>query len=94
VWCFAGTLSFRELYNDIESWGKMERVDHPVSGQNRWLVIFIIETEFFISIKFIKDAGNLILDAPTPIYIWLPWLTISSIVLCYYLYLRFKPNRS
>lgn len=32
IWLILSTLAFRELYNDIETWGTVERIKHPVSG--------------------------------------------------------------
>ena len=49
-------------------------------------------TETFIVIKFLKDAGNIIEDFTTPVYIWLPWLIVISSIIIFYLYLRFKSN--
>jgi phosphatidylserine synthase 2 len=90
-WFLLANLSVRELYNDIETWGKMTRVKNPISGKCRWLAFFTLFTEIFISIKFLKDEGNM-MENPTPIFIWLPWLSVTLFIIIYYFYLRFKKN--
>jgi len=34
------------------------------------------------------------LDEPTPLYVSLPWIAVSTLSAIYYLYLRFKPNHT
>ena len=87
-----GFLTGRELYDDIETWGTYTRIESPIGGKCRWLMIFMMFTETFIIIKFLKDAGNIIEDFTTPVYIWLPWLIVISSIIIFYLYLRFKSN--
>lgn len=50
--------------------------------------------EIFLSIKLAKDSGDHIINAPTPIYIWLPWITVIVSFILYYFYLRFKSNHT
>lgn len=94
AWLILSALAFRELYNDIETWGTVERIKHPVSGQCRWLTFFIVLAELFLSTKFIQDAGNIIYDAKTPFYIWVPWTAFISYCFIEYFYLRFKQDRT
>ena len=94
VWFTLTNLTLRELYNDIETWGTYTRIENPISGKCRWLTFFVMFTETFIVIKFLKDAGNIIEDFTTPVYIWLPWLIVISSIIILYLYLRFKSNRT
>lgn len=58
LWFLNSNMSFRELYTDIETWGTYERIQHPVSGKARWLTFFLCICETFVSIKFLKNAGN------------------------------------
>lgn len=94
LWLFLSGLTFRELYYDIKTWGTMERFRNPVSGQCRWLAFFVALAELFISLKFLEDAGNIEYGVSTPIYIWLPWLSLLIYCLSKYLYLRFNKNRT
>lgn len=82
-------MAFRELYTDIDTWGTMERVYHPVSGKARWITLFVCIAEVFVSLKFMKDAGNWNENFVTPVYIWLPWVLCIVLSLIYYVYLRF-----
>lgn len=92
VWFLLSNLAFRETYNDIETWGTNKRLETKVIGKNRWLIVILCFAESFVSIKFLKDAGNLVENFVTPIYIWLPWLAVAIVSLVFYLYLRFKPT--
>ena len=90
VWFLLANLAFRELYNDIDTWGTVERMKNPVSGKSRWITFFICFSESFISIKFIKDCGNLVENFVTPVYIWLSWLLVLVFCIFFYIYLRLK----
>mmetsp|Transcript_1864 Transcript_1864/g.271 ORF Transcript_1864/g.271 Transcript_1864/m.271 type:complete len:90 (+) Transcript_1864:369-638(+) len=83
-------MSFREIYNDVETWGTEERINNPVSGKARWVVFFTLIAETFVSIKFLKDAGNWNDDFVTPSYIWIPWLVFIMNIIVFYIYLRLK----
>jgi len=89
VWFLLSNLAFRETYNDIETWGTLKRLETCVTGKARWLILFFCFGECFVSIKFLKDAGNLIDNFVTPIYIWVPWLAVGVTSILFYLYLRF-----
>lgn len=54
----------------------------------RFIVVWTIMIETFVSVKFLKDCGN-IQYVSTPEYITYPWIIV--IVGCggYYLFLRF-----
>lgn len=82
-------MGFRELYQDIDTWGTVERIKNPVSGKARWICVFMLITETFVSVKFMKDAGNWNEDFVTPMYIWLPWLILIVASYSFYIYLRF-----
>lgn len=90
IWFSLSNLAFRELYNDIDTWGTWERVKNPVSGKARWVILFVCWAEVFVSLKFIEDAGNWNKDFSTPIYIWLPWTIFIVSSTLYYIYLRFN----
>ena len=47
--------------------------------------------EAFVALKFMEGSGNMI-EAPTPVYIWLPWSAIVTFIVVYYIYLRFKKD--
>lgn len=79
IWFFMSNLAFRELWNSL-----LGRKD---SGQARFLVVWTCTTETFISIKFMKNAGN-IQYVDTPFYILIPWVSFVSFVGIYYFYLR------
>lgn len=82
-------MAFRELYTDIETWGTYERIKNPVSGKARWITLFLCIAESFVSIKFMKGAGNIDFEATTPAYIWAPWVLMILLGGMFYLYLRF-----
>lgn len=93
LWFAFGAIAHREVYQDIESFGKKSRKTHPVEARYRWLSAAILCTEMLIAYKYRKDTGHLT-DDPTPIYIWLPWLTGLSMCSGFYLYLRFKKDHT
>lgn len=93
VWFLLASMAFKEVYVDIDTWGKKTRVKNPVSGKFRWIIFFICFTETFISLKFIGDAGNIQYE-PTPLYISVPWILTFASTFIYYLYLRNKPGHT
>ena len=70
-----------------------ERVKNPISGKCRWLTFFVMFCETFCCFKFSKDAGNIVEDFVTPVYIWGSWLAVAIIMISFYLYLRLKKDR-
>lgn len=88
VWLLTSNMAFRELYIDIETWGTVERIKNPVSGKARWIVVFMCICESFVSIKFLKDAGNWNENFVTPAYIYIPWITFILVFALFYIYLR------
>ena len=53
----------------------------------RFNCVVTVFLETFISIKFLRDAGN-IYYVDTPDYITYPWIIVVSIGVIHYLYLR------
>jgi phosphatidylserine synthase 2 len=49
--------------------------------------VWTLFIETFISVKFLKDAGN-IQYVETPIYIWLPWVITMIGSTVWWLHLR------
>lgn len=93
IWFSSSNMSFRELYCDIETWGTYERINNPVSGKARWITLFLLIAEVYVSIKFIDDAGNWNKDFVTPTYIWLIWTIVFAGMAIFYIYLRFYGER-
>ena len=71
----------------------MERVTNPVSGKARWITFFLLVAEVFVSIKFLKDAGNWNQNFETPFRIWFPWTVFIVTTSIYYIYLRYYGRR-
>ena len=46
-----------------------------------------------IIVKYWKNAGN-VTNNSTPAYIWLPWVITFAAAIAFYLYLRFKKDRT
>lgn len=93
LWFAFGNIAFREGYEDVETWNTYERKNHPVEGRHRYLTVGILFTEALLAYKYRYGTGNLEF-APTPIYVWLPWTIIFVVCFSYWLYLRFKPDRT
>lgn len=91
LWFSEGTISFREGYNDFDTWNTVERKHNPVEGRYRWLGIASLLTECLMCWKFRHGTGNII-EAPTPFYISFPWAAGLSFMFAYWLFLRFKPD--
>lgn len=93
MWFAFGAIAHRECYQDIETFGTEARKTHPVESRFRWLSTAILCTEMLISYKYRMNTGHLT-DDPTPIYIWLPW--ISGLLFCFaiWTYLRFMPGHT
>ena len=93
LWFAFGNVAFREGYEDIETWNTYERKDNPVEGRHRYLAIAILGTEMLITYKYRYGTGNLNF-APTPLYVSIPWGIIFVVCFSYWLYLRFKSDRT
>ena len=89
LWFAFGNVGFREAWEDVKTWNTVQRKDNPVEGRHRWLAAGIIITEALVSYKYRYGTGNLILDAPTPAYIWVPWVVVIVASFSYWVYLRF-----
>lgn len=85
-----GSIAFRESYEDSRTWNTPERKYAPVEGRYRWLVVGILFTEIGLCYKYRKNTGNIIEDAVTPWYIWVPWTGSLLAIALYWMYLRFK----
>jgi len=95
LWFAFGNVGFREAWEDVKTWNTVERKTNPVEGRHRWLAAGIIITEALLSWKYRYGTGNLILDAHTPVYIWLPWVLLILFCFVFWIYLRFiKENRT
>lgn len=93
LWFGFGNISFREGYEDIDTWNKPVRKEHPVEGRHRYLTVAILCTEAVIAYKYRYGTGNLQFN-PTPLYVSIPWAIIGVACFSYWVYLRFKPDRT
>lgn len=93
-WAFFSYLPLREIYEDIRTWYTQERKTKRVEGNYRWLGISIIIIECVVSYKFRLGTGNMVEGAETPLYIIIPWVLAIGISGGFYLYLRFKKDRT
>ena len=93
LWFAFGNIGFREGYEDVDTWNTYKRKDNPVEGRHRWLVVMILATEALICYKYREGTGNIYYN-PTPMYIWLPWTIVFASCFSFWLYLRFKPDRT
>lgn len=93
LWFGFGAIAYRECYIDSMTWGTPARKDNPVEGRYRWLAVGILITELILCYKYREGTGNIV-DAPTPVYIWLPWITTIVSCALYWFYLRFKKGHS
>lgn len=92
IWFALGNMAFKECYQDVSSWGCESRRNQPVSGQFRWLLASILFIEVFCCCKFLEGSSRIDLNAPTPVYIWLPWLLSFLAAYGWYIYLRLKKD--
>ncbi|KAM3132286.1 hypothetical protein pb186bvf_015616 [Paramecium bursaria] len=81
VWFGMGMLSWKETWMTVK--GETEQ-----TGWARYLVMWSLAIETYISIKFLKDAGN-IQYVETPGYILYPWIGTILFCLFYWIYLRY-----
>lgn len=93
LWFALGNIGFREAYEDVATWNTYERKDNPVEGRYRWLSVGILCTESILCYKYREGTGN-IQKVPTPLYISVPWAITLAMMGAYWLYLRFKKNRT
>jgi hypothetical protein len=93
LWFGFGNIAMREGYEDVSTWNTYERKDKPVEGRHRWLTVGILLTETITCYKYRKGTGNL-LDNPTPIWVTIPWILTFGFMVFFWLYLRFKPDRT
>lgn len=75
------------------TWNTVERKNVPVEGRHRYLSVALLSTEAVIAYKYRYGTGNLVF-APTPLYVWLPWAITGASCFMFWVYLRFKPNRT
>ena len=76
-----GMLSWKETWMTVKG-------DTEQTGWARYLVMWTLAIETYISIKFLKDAGN-IQYVETPGYILYPWVGTILFCLFYWIYLRY-----
>lgn len=93
LWFAFGNIGMREGYEDVSTWNTYYRKDHPVEGRHRWLTVGILITEIILVYKYREGTGNL-LDNPTPLLVSIPWAIFLGFIGFYWLYLRFKPDRT
>jgi hypothetical protein len=93
LWFGFGNIAFREGYEDASTWNTYERKDNPVEGRNRYIAVAILATEAMITYKYRFGTGNLYFD-PTPAYIWVPWTIVITTCFSFWVYLRFRPDRT
>lgn len=94
TWAFFSFLPFREIYEDIHTWNTPERKTQRVEGNYRWLGSAVIGLECLTSYKFRLGTGNMNEGVETPLYIIIPWVVGLSTMSAFYLYLRFKKDRT
>jgi hypothetical protein len=93
LWFAFGNIAFREGYEDISTWNTVERKDNPVEGRHRYLVVAILFTEAFVAYKYRYGTGNLQFVS-TPAYVWVPWAIVFVACFTFWVYLRFRPDRT
>ena len=93
LWFGLGNIGMREAYQDVITWNTYDRKENPVEGRYRYLSVGILITESIIAYKYRYGTGNL-QDEPTPLYISVPWSIFLGMIGSYWLYLRFKPDRT
>ena len=93
LWFGFGAIAMREGYTDAETWNTPERKHKPVAGRYRWLTVGVLLTEIITCWKYREGTGNLS-DAPTPLYISIPWSIGLGALVGYWGYLRFKPDHT
>jgi len=93
LWFAIGAIGHREAYLDGETWGTKKRKDQPIEGRFRWLSTAILFTEIILCWKYRAGTGNLI-DAATPIYVWLPWTAVFVGCIIFWFYLRFRKGHT
>ena len=93
MWFAFGAVAHREAYIDGETWGTELRKERPVEGRFRWMSAGILFSELVLAYKYREGTGHLI-DAPTPIYKWLPWTIALFAMVGFWYYLRNKKDRT
>jgi hypothetical protein len=88
VWFLLANFAFREIYEEIKH-SENKNQGHEVGGKLRWLCFLVTFVEVFVSLKFIKGAGNIIEDFVTPVYVYVPWIVVVTILCLYYVKIRY-----
>ncbi|CAI2371124.1 unnamed protein product [Moneuplotes crassus] len=91
IWFLLGNISFKEGYNVLESKDDPKRRNEYNDPSNRWVTYGIVILEIAISLKFVRDAGNLTED-PMPMYVIIFWSIVLPLLAGYYIYLRWIRN--
>jgi len=86
-------LKREEKLPSVTNIGKLRLIEHKIITLNSWIVCGVMVLETVISWKFRHGTGHLT-DEPTPLYISVPWILTCVTLAGYYLYLRFKKNRT
>ena len=94
IWFLLGNICFTEAWEDLSTWNTYERQFAPVEARYRWLGFGIISLESAISFKFVKDAGNLVLEPEHPWIVVGLWAIAIFACFAFYLKLRFKKDRT
>jgi len=87
IWFLLGNVAFKEGYIFLEDRENPEKRHIKHDPANRWVVFGIVILEIAISLKFERDAGNL-LDNPMPIVVKTLWGLTFAFIVFYYSYLR------
>jgi hypothetical protein len=88
-WFFFGNVAYRELWEDVNTWNTYHRKSNPVEGRYRFMAVAIFLLEMLLVFKYREGSPHAHWDAPTPIYISLPWTLWYGGFLVYWVYLRF-----
>lgn len=63
LWFGAGSIGFREMYEDARTWNTHERKFTPVEGRYRWLTTAILLSESILCWKYRFDTGHINFEA-------------------------------
>lgn len=88
-WFLFGNVGYKEGWEDCKTWCTEERKHTPVEGRYRFMCVAIFVLETAVVYKYRANADYVYWDAPTPLYVSLPWALFYGGLFVNWLYLRF-----
>ena len=94
LWFALGCIVHRECYEDVTTWNTEVRYTNELEARYRLLGAGLIFCEGLLCWKTRMGTGRIVFDGVLPIYWKIFWAVAISFTVGFWLYLRFKKDRT